>query len=38
MDDFDRAVEEVAGEFGDEYLIRYTDPIAPYSFVDVEIG
>jgi len=38
MDAFDRAVEEVANEFGDEYLIRYTDPIAPYSFVDVEIG
>lgn len=35
---FEDAVQEAANAFGDEFLIRYTDPIAPYSFVNVDLG
>jgi hypothetical protein len=37
MNAFEDAVNDVAAEFDDEFLFRYTDPIAPYSFVDVEL-
>lgn len=35
QDAFEAAVHEAAGSFGDEFLFKYTDPMAPYSFADV---
>lgn len=37
-DAFDDAVEDIESEYGDECMIQYTGPFAPYSFVDIRIG
>ncbi|WP_313692696.1 GvpL/GvpF family gas vesicle protein [Halorarum halobium] len=35
---FDDAVEAFRGAFGDDVVVQYSGPWAPYSFVDVHIG
>ncbi|ELY95438.1 GvpL/GvpF family gas vesicle protein [Natrialba taiwanensis] len=35
---FDEAVTRLEDRYGDELLVQYTGPFAPYSFVNVEIG
>ena len=37
-DSFDEAVESFREEFGDDVVVQYSGPWAPYSFVDVHIG
>ncbi|QLG28561.1 GvpL/GvpF family gas vesicle protein [Halorarum halophilum] len=37
-DAFDEAVESFREEFGDDVIVQYSGPWAPYSFVDVHIG
>ncbi len=36
-EDFEDAIVEAAEPFGDEYTFRYNGPIAPYTFVDLEL-
>jgi hypothetical protein len=36
-EDFEDAIVDAAEPFGDEYAFRYNGPIAPYSFVDLEL-
>ncbi|OIB59237.1 GvpL/GvpF family gas vesicle protein [Natrialba sp. SSL1] len=35
---FDDGVARIEDTYGDDLLVQYTGPFAPYSFVDVEIG
>ncbi|MES3630855.1 MAG: GvpL/GvpF family gas vesicle protein [Longimonas sp.] len=37
VDAFDEAVHEAAQEFDDNFLFTYTDPTAPYTFVNVTL-
>lgn len=37
VDAFDEAVHAAAQEFDDHFLFKYTDPTAPYTFVDVTL-
>ena len=36
--EFDAAVEALDGELGDDVRLRYTGPLPPHNFVDVEAG
>lgn len=37
-DAFGDVVDDVEAEHGDDVLVKYTGPFAPYSFVDIQIG
>lgn len=36
VDAFEEAIHDAAESFDDEFLFKYTDPIAPYSFANVD--
>ena len=38
VDAFEAAVQEMAGAFDDTFTFTYTDPLAPYTFADVNFG
>ncbi|QLG60697.1 GvpL/GvpF family gas vesicle protein [Halorarum salinum] len=37
-DAFDDAVESLREEYGEDVIVQYSGPWAPYNFVDIEIG
>lgn len=38
QDTFGDVIDEIEADHGDDVLVKYTGPFAPYSFVDIQIG
>lgn len=38
QDAFGAVIDDVEAEYGDDVVVKYTGPFAPYSFVDIQIG
>ncbi|WP_227132930.1 GvpL/GvpF family gas vesicle protein [Halorubellus salinus] len=37
-DEFGAVIDDIEAEYGDDVVVKYTGPFAPYSFVDIQIG
>lgn len=35
---FDDVIDSINADYGDDYIVQYTGPFAPYSFVDIRVG